>query len=53
MCFTSDESNDVSPLLLQIYSNATCRILFIAGKNVYLNGGDYVEKSWFIAENFS
>jgi len=34
--FSSSDSDSGSPLLVQIFMNAACRFLFIAGKNAQL-----------------
>ena len=58
---SGDQTADVSTmrwwmggslLLVQIVLSAACRLLFTAGKKCRANGGDYVEKWCFVAENF-
>ena len=34
-----------------MFVSAACRLVFIAGENAQLNGGDRVEKQRFVAEN--
>jgi len=46
-----DSHAQLSPLLVQILMSAAYRLLFIAGKKRTANGGDYVEKQCFAAEN--
>ena len=43
--------NSGSPLLAQICMSPARRLLFIAGEKCIANGGDYVEKKCFVAEN--
>jgi len=36
VCFSSDDSDSVSPLLVLIVMSVACRLLFISGKNAQL-----------------
>ena len=53
MHFSSGDSNDSgAPLLVQIFTNTVCRLLFIAGKNAELMVLTVLKKKKrFVAEN--
>lgn len=36
VCFSSDNSDSMSPALVHIFTSMACRLLLIAGKNAYL-----------------
>ena len=36
LCFSSGDSNSRSPLLVQIFTNVACRLLFITGENILM-----------------
>ena len=49
--FSSGDSNSGAPLLVQMITNTACRLCSNTMGNWTTNGGDYVEKKHYVAEN--
>ena len=49
--FSSGDSNSGAPLLVQMITNTACRLCSNTMGNCTTNGGDYVEKKRYVAEN--